>query len=343
MLKFYILVSRNMQKVARHLKYLGKDEVVFVINTQDKDFENECSAFLQLKNIEYHITKSNGTPARGKNSLLEIFEKSDHDYCVQVDGDDFLTPHGIDLYKRVAMSKNPPDSICLRNQIAEILDSKKTVEQEKPVTYKAHFFKRTNPNYEEIETQLINILEISEEEAAQVVQDHREYYADGYKYVDPEEAHCRVVFFSKKAAKFRFPEEFLIGEDTLHYYILKNEHFRGNLRMVSNDERPATYIYDQTDGQNTVFTEIFHNKNWRWMRTFNKKVAEFKKAGILHARELPKLKIPYTTCILDDLGMAGLADFTTEDTTIQAPANASQKTLEKIYLGSITIGCKNSS
>ena len=82
-----------------------------------------------------------------KNELLKIFEKSDNDYCVQVDGDDFLTPYGVDLYEQIAQSSGAPDAICLRNQIAEILDSKKTVEQEKPVTYKAHFFKRTNPNY----------------------------------------------------------------------------------------------------------------------------------------------------------------------------------------------------
>ena len=44
MLKFYILVSRNLKKVRRHLKYLDKNEVVFVINTLDKQFEKAKSA-----------------------------------------------------------------------------------------------------------------------------------------------------------------------------------------------------------------------------------------------------------------------------------------------------------
>ena len=344
MLKFYILVSRNIAMVQRHLKYLDKSEVVFVINTLDKQFEKECSQLLHLKRVNYFITESNGTPAKGKNSLLKIFEDSNNDYCVQVDGDDFLTPYGIDLYKRIASSKNPPDAICLRNQVAEILDSQETVKQKKPVTYKNSFFKRVNTDYDELHKQLQEVSGFSEKEADKIVGYHKDYYDYGYKYVDPEEAHCRVVFFSKKAAIFRFPEEFLIGEDTLHYYLLKNEHFCGNIRMVSNDERPATYVYDQTDGQNTVFHEIYSNKNWQWMGDFNRKVKEYEKCGILHAKELPKLKIRYDSCELDDLEMAGLAEILVSNgDTIYAPANADKKTLTSITLGHTTIAMKNNS
>ena len=342
MLKFYILVSRNLEKVRRHLKYLDKNEVVFVINTLDKDFEKECSQLLHLKRIPYHITESNGTPAKGKNSLLEIFQNSDDNYCVQIDGDDCLTPHGINLYKRIAASKNPPDAICLRNQIAEILDYKKSLEENKAVIKKNYFFRKKDVNYEKLSEYLQDVSEYTKEEAERLIPYHKTYYEYGYKYVDPEEAHCRVVFFSKKAAEYRFPEEFLIGEDTLHYYLLKNAHFSGKLRMVSNDERPATYIYDQTDGDNTVFKEIV-NKNWEWMNEFNTKVKEFEKEGILHAKELPKLKIGYDSCILDDLDMTGLVEYDVEDAVIKAPANANYKTLENVYLGNITIACKNSS
>ena len=342
MLKFYILVSTNIAKVLRHLKYLDKSEVVFVINTLDKQFEKECSQLLHLKRISYHITESNGTPARGKNSVLEIFENSDDDYCVQVDGDDFLTPHGINLYKRIAKSKNPPDVICLRNQVAEILDPDETIKQDKPVTYKNSFFKKVNQDYDALKDSLLE--DFSEEQAEKIVSYHKDYYAYGYKYVDPEEAHCRVVFLSKKAAIFRFPEDYLIGEDTLHYYLLKNEHFCGNLRMVTNDERPATYVYDQTDCHNTVFHQVFVKKDWEWMKDFNKKVKEFEKCGILHEKELPKLKVSYESCELDDLQMTGLVKFKVSNgTTIEAPANASHKTLTAITLGHTTIACKNNS
>ena len=75
MLKFYILVSRSLEKVRRHLDYIPKDKIIYVINTLDKKFEKECSQLLQLKGIEYYITKSDGTPAQGKNELLKIFEK----------------------------------------------------------------------------------------------------------------------------------------------------------------------------------------------------------------------------------------------------------------------------
>ena len=344
MLKFYILVSRNLEKVLRHLKYLDKSEVVFVINTLDKEFEKECSQLLHLKRIAYHITESNGTPAKGKNSLLEIFQNSDNDYCVQIDGDDYLTPHGIDLYKRVAASKNAPDVICLRNQAAKVLDSEESFKQEKHITFIDMFFKRKNIDYDEMYNSLQEFSEHTAEEAKTIIEYHKIYYSQGYKYTDPEEAHCRVVFLSKKAAVFRFPEEFLIGEDTLHYYLLKNEHFCGRLKMVSNDERPTTYVYDQTDGNNIVFSEIYFNKNWQWMKDFNDKVAEYENHGILHAKELPKLKISYDSCELDDLGMLGLAEFDVSNgDVIKAPANADKKTLTSITQGYTTIACKNSS
>jgi hypothetical protein len=343
MLKFYILVSRNMEKVRRHWKYIPKDKLVFVINTLDKEFEKECSQLLHLKKIKYYITESNGTPAKGKNSLLEVFENSNDKYCVQVDGDDFLTPFGVDLYQQVAKSSNPPDVICLRNQIAEILDVKKTKDKGKPETFCNSLFKKKNLDFATLKNQLLQS-NFSEEDASIMIEYHKEYYSKGYKYVDPEEAHCRVVFFSKKAAATKFPENMLIGEDTLQYFLLKHEAYLGNLRMVSNDERPATYIYDQTDGKNTVFQEMYYRKNWQWMGDFNKNVREYERQGILHEEELPKLTIDYSSAELDDLGYSGLADFqANENTIVSAPANATQETLAKLYKGEITIALKNSS
>lgn len=342
MLKFYILVSRNIAKVQRHLKYLDKSEVVFVINTLDKEFEKECSQLLHLKRISYHITESNGTPAKGKNSLLEIFKNSDNDYCVQVDGDDCLTPHGINLYKQIASSKNPPDAICLRNQMAEVLDYSKSVEEGKALIKKLLFFKKKDIDFEQLSLFLQEMSQFTKEEADTIIPYHKQYYKYAHKYVDPEEAHCRVVFFSKKAANYKFPENFLIAEDTLHYLLLKNAHFSGEIKMVSNDERPVTYIYDQTDGDNTVFTEII-NKNWEWMNDFNKEVQKFKKQGILHEKQVPQLKVRYKSCVLDDLDMSGLAEYEVENKHIKAPANADYETLKGIHLGSINIAMKNNS
>lgn len=345
MLKFYILVSRNLEKVRRHWKHIPKDKLVFIINTLDKEFEKQCSQLLHIKEIEYHITESNGTPAKGKNELLKIFEKSDNDYCVQVDGDDFLTPYGVDLYEQIAQSGAAPDAICLRNQIAEILDVKQTTEREEPVTFQTLFFKKRNLDYSKVKEDFVKIAGYSEDEAQDIADSHKTYYTNAYKYVDPEEAHCRVVFFSKKAAAIKFPEHLIIGEDTLQYFLLKNEAIKGNIVMKSNDERPPTYVYDQTDGKNTIFQEMMVNKNWKWMQDFNKDVEEYKEKGLLHEEELPKLEISYeNSCELDCLGYGILATFkANQNTIVNAPANATHDTVLKLYKSEISIALKNNS
>lgn len=344
MLKFYILVSRDLEKVRRHWEHIPKDKLVFIINTLDEEFEKECSQLLHLKEIEYHITKSDGTPAKGKNELLKIFEKSDNDYCVQVDGDDFLTPYGVDLYLSIAKQTAAPDVICLKNQIAEVLDVEGTNKEGKPKTFRNSFFKRKNLDFKKLFQSLLNS-GFSEEDAKTTVEYHKEYYENGYKYVDPEEAHCRVVFFSKKAAQTKFPEGMMIGEDTLQYYLLKHEAHLGNITMVTNDERPATYVYDQTDGKNTIFQETYFRKNWKWMGDFNKRVAEYKEQEKLHEEVLPALQIDYTdSCEIDSLGYSELATFEANSNTIvSAPANANHDTLLKLYKGEMTIALKNNS
>lgn len=344
MLKFYILVSRDLEKVRRHWKHIPKDKLVFIINTLDKEFEKECSQLLHLKEIEHHITKSDGTPAKGKNELLKIFEKSDNDYCVQVDGDDFLTPYGVDLYEQISQNDNAPDVVCLRNQIAEVLDVYGTNEEGVPKTFRNSFFKRKNLDFDNFRESLLEV-GFSEEDANTTVEYHKEYYSNGYKYVDPDEAHCRVVFLSKKAAKTKFPEGMMIGEDTLHFFLLKHEAHLGNITMFTNDERPATYVYDQTDGKNTVFQEMYYRKNWQWMGDFNERVREYKKQEKLHEEELPKLQIYYAEdCELDSLGYSELGTFkANENVIIHAPANADHDTLLKLYKGEMTIALKNNS
>ena len=42
---------------------------------------------------------------------------------VQIDGDDYLTPHGVWLYKHLAESDSPPDAIALMNQMSYIIDN----------------------------------------------------------------------------------------------------------------------------------------------------------------------------------------------------------------------------
>ena len=171
------------------------------------------------------------------------------------------------------------------------------------------FFAQRNPDWNKVKQDFIEIGKYSKEDATLMTKYNKEYFAKTAKYVHSGESHCRVVFFSKKAAAIKFPEHLKIGEDTLQYLLLKHEAHLGNLTMLVNDERPATYIYDQTGGDNILYQEIYINKNWKWMETFNKNLDEYEQKGILHEEDLPLLQIEYGNAEIDDLGFAGLAEF----------------------------------
>ena len=105
-MQFYILTSTNYKALKRHFNSnysnIEPKDAVVIINTLNKKYSQLAQNFCEKNNIEYYVTESNGTPSKGKNSLLDIFLKSDNEHCVMVDGDDFLTPHGVWMYKHLA-------------------------------------------------------------------------------------------------------------------------------------------------------------------------------------------------------------------------------------------------
>lgn len=334
MLKFYILISSNVGSLLRHFSpyYAGltPENAEVVINSLDDMFIRDAIHFCNENDIRYHLTESNGTPAKGKNELLKIFEESDNSYMVQIDGDDYLTPYGVWLYKKVAHGSKVPDVICLKNQIAQCMVGKMFEESEKSLR-KFFTIDYENMDYDDIYKSMSS--RIPEERARLYTEYHKTFYANSQKYCDDHESHCRVVFFSKKAAaKHRFDENFVVGEDTLHYLMLKNEHFKGNLKMVVNDEAPATYIYDQLQGYGTVWTTSKGFTNFEWMNTFNEEIEVYKEKGILHEKDLPLLKINYSSPdIPGDCDTAGPVRYTIDDKYIDLPANVSNKSLNALW------------
>ena len=329
MLKFYILISSNVGALLRHFSphYAGLsyDDAEVVINTKDEEFERDAIHFCEEHGIVYHITESNGTPAKGKNELLKIFEASDNEYCVQIDGDDYLTPHGVWLYKKIARSTTVPDAICLHNQISlcsagELFDGSKEVRRFFTIEW-------DKLDYEDMFAKMVQ-KGLPENDAKRYVDYHKDYYTKQQKYCEKNDAHCRVVFMSKKAAKYKFPEDLTIGEDTIQFYHLKDAHMRKELTMVCNDEAPATYIYNQLDGWGTVFKHTKAYTEWGWMGDFNEWVEILETQGKLHEKALPELRIHYTEgFVLDDLETAGLCRYEKEGLYVDLPANATQESI----------------
>jgi hypothetical protein len=63
-----------------------------IINSRNQEFVDEMSAWCARLDIPFDITKSNGTPSRGKNEAVRYFRRSSHDGMVMLDGDDLMYP-----------------------------------------------------------------------------------------------------------------------------------------------------------------------------------------------------------------------------------------------------------
>ena len=336
--KFYVLTTRNISLLERHAdhQYSGIpiEDLVVVINTKDSKYEKEASEWCASKKIEHHITESNGTAARGKNSALDIFLNSDQDYCVMIDGDDYLTPHGVWMYNAVSQKESPPDVICLKDQIGLVWD-----EDLFSSWLEENSLERKEVKFSDIPEEIIRvkphkIFDIRNEIAYDHIDEHKEYYEKQKKYCEDGEAHCRVVWYSKKAAAHKFNEELLVGEDTHQYYILKNEHYHDNINMVVNVEKPPSYLYDTSSPGVVCEVGEFGEDNLKWLVPFNNEVDTLEKNGILHENyQLPELEIDYPANYVPEV--YGVCknhqwDVLQEGdvvTTIEHPANCSAESL----------------
>lgn len=330
MLKFYILISRDTGRLWRHFSphysNLNNQNTEVVINTLDKQDERDLVQFCHDFEIPYHVTKSNGTPGKGKNSVLDIFLKSSHDHCVQIDGDDVLTPHGVQLYSQIAKSGSAPDAICLKNQV--VMTPSLDIRDRK--SFPNNFFKVRNEeiNYDEMYQHMVQE-GLDPETANNFIEYKKQFHINADKYIEDDETHCRVVFFSKKAAQYRFSESRMIGEDTLHYYELKNAHMTGELNVLCNNESPATYIYYQHQ-ESTVSVETNGFQDLEWVKGFN--LAVEKLEGKLWEQDLPELKVSYEKPPnMNDYGFAGPIGYMKEDRVVFLPANTEMSCVERLW------------
>ena len=329
-MQFYILTSGNLKALKRHFdsEYSGfkKKDAVVIINSLNEDYIKEAVSYCTKKKIEHHVTESNGTPAKGKNSLLEAFLASDNDYCVMIDGDDFLTPHGVWMYKHLAGLETPPDAVCLINQRSI-----------KKINHKPYSVKPFTVDYENLLT--LNYLHVFNElrglsipKATYYSTLYNNYYTEQRKYSEGDEIHCRVTWVSRKAASFKFNEELIIGEDTLHMLRLKHEALEGRLNFHTNDEQPATYIYDERTPGTVEKTSKF-GIDYEWMNDYLVALEEMEKKNYLHENtRLPELKIDYPKdYVYDDYDLTSEYTHKVDNEYITFPKNATDTAVKKCH------------
>lgn len=270
MFKFYVLWSRFIESLEAVTSNLPHDNTIVIINTLDDEQRDVGVNFCKEHNIEYHVTESDGTPATGKNSLLEKFLESDNQYMVAIDGDDFLTPYGVYLYPRLAEHESPPDMICLYRQLSVMGCHPDVFREQRPnlIPYLGHYpFDKVNKKLEY--GHLMNLFtihpnyELPYDVAHEWAINRLEFDRFMRRYSESEEFMCRLVFHSRKAAEMmKYINEIDVGEDTVQYFKLKKQALDGNIKMMRRKERVSpTYIYNKTT--DSIMREKYSN-NWGW-------------------------------------------------------------------------------
>lgn len=313
-LKYYALCSGNMIAMKRQAARIPSEDLVIVFNSTNLDFVMQGRAWCYSQGIEHYVTESDGTPATGKNSVFDLFLASDNDYAVLVDGDDFVTPHGLNVYEQIAQMETPPDAVALVNQFGLVpndglsrtmffLGAGGVGESEK------HAADNENPDH--IHSSAIrafrntddwwtaalagNLIEHWDEFTQDLSDAHQKMHTYAYNSLNQKETHLRVTFYSKAGAAYRFDPDLLVGEDTLHYYDLKHAWVNGEINLCHLDETYPSYVYDQRVGGIVSWAnEQNSGRGWlEWMTRLNTALDNRAEAGEMHTQQPPLVDLVF--------------------------------------------------
>ena len=105
-------------------------DVYVIVNTLDKSYYQKvldlCNTIFTGKIKQIIETESNGKPGMGHNSLLNVFSKTNYDYMVTCDGDDFLYPVALSRINTL-LQKTTYDVINLIGNASQLFISDKKI------------------------------------------------------------------------------------------------------------------------------------------------------------------------------------------------------------------------
>jgi cellulose synthase/poly-beta-1,6-N-acetylglucosamine synthase-like glycosyltransferase len=217
-----VLTSRDIEKLKRCIESVlpQTSNVVVVCNTLDFSFVEQARSVAQEYSVEFLVTESNGTPARGKNSVLEIFRTRLHDYYMQVDADDYLAPDV--LIKLAKIVDENPDV-----DVIGLIDGAMTYNGTN-TTGNAFFNSADIYKFANVKgSHGLRLIELGKFLAANLLQN-------------------RMLLYSKKVINsFDFDETFLGSEDVVASYKL---YYNPEINYVLTNEH--LYVYDLEDSGN---------------------------------------------------------------------------------------------
>lgn len=319
MLRYYVLCCRNMYALRRHFRTLPKDKTTVVVNTLDPDFQSEAVAYCASEGVECIVTESNGTASQGKNSVIELFLASDYDHFVLIDGDDYLTPHGVWTYQYISEMESPPDVLALEYQYGiwrengygfthaenlafghkaltnPFLGTRDKNDPDRVMGHGARCFLQTFDWWKMATRGELVRVPFGDAFAQRLCDAHTRWVNLAYKYISHWETHHRIVFFSRNSCEgFRYDPDFAVGEDTIMYLRYKDAHVRGDLVVKHLWERFPTYVYDtRIDGvvYENRWKDDIDNLGWcEWLENLSSKFEEMEAEGVMHeSTDLPRI------------------------------------------------------
>jgi glycosyltransferase involved in cell wall biosynthesis len=223
-----ILTSEKIEKLIRCIESVlsQTEEVIVVCNTLDTSYVEQARKIAKAYNLEFIVTESNGKPAKGKNSVLEIFRsRSQFKYYMQIDGDDYLTPDALSEIATIVQQN--PDVDVIGAQGGRLIYNGATT------TGKQFFI----------------------EYLANVNDEQRSRLIDLGKFLTANLQESRMLLYSKKVVNtFNFDETFNGLEDVVGAYKL---YYNRDIKFILTNE--DLYVYDLEDNGN--FYEFLNNSN----------------------------------------------------------------------------------
>ena len=230
-----ILTSGKPEKLGRCIQSVTNNSSLFerivICNSNDENFINLASQISYDNNINFRTSVSNGTPGKGKNSVLDYFLTTDCDWLFQIDGDDYISEGCIArLYDEI--NSNDFDLGCLTNGYA------------------------VRPSGTIIALSQVDLLPKVMRHFLKYSEEERNYYINHKSFVQSKtfngEPINRNILYNRNAASHRYNEELSVSEDVL-FFLQSKEIFK--IHEISASEDDFLYMYDFTD-DGAVMTSI---------------------------------------------------------------------------------------
>ena len=311
LIKFYALCTKSLPATKRHIEFVPKEDLIMVFNSQDSDYVAQAQVWCTDEGIEHYVTTCDGTASTGKNSVFDLFLESDHEYMVLIDGDDFVTPHGVWTYKQMAALSDAPDVVCLYDQLgiykergydpvlrgADFMGdpSFAAADPLDPTCIQGHAKRVFRMDWTWWQAALTGdaIPQIDDESIA-LSAVHQRWAHHCRNYIDDWEPHLRITFFSRAAAaQGRFDPALLVGEDTVRFLELKDAHMHGQLNVVKHRETYPTYVYDTRIDGVVQWAYDREEGYLRWLTALTDKYDELEAMEMMHEEDLPEITVEW--------------------------------------------------